>query len=143
MINWITHQRSASIRRQLIFGIALLYAVMTALFVFILVDRQRDFLQKQGVSQAISLTRTLAANSTSWVLANDFIGLEEVILSLTHQPGLRYAAVMDLDGKVMGHSDPDRVGQAVRDRPEHARGRLHGDDIAIYAQAAYDPGRST
>ena len=63
-----------SIRRQLILGIALVHAVLMSIFVFDMVERQRNFLAEQGIAQADGLANTLAASSVSWVLASDIEG---------------------------------------------------------------------
>ncbi|OSM01821.1 putative multi-sensor hybrid histidine kinase [Magnetofaba australis IT-1] len=96
-------------------GIALVHAVMMSLFIFDLVARQRAFLHEQAVEQASSLSRALAASSRSWVLARDFIGLEEVLRGMGAYPELRYAMVLDLDGKVLGHTNKDLTGRYVAD----------------------------
>ncbi|MFP5506768.1 MAG: hypothetical protein ACLGH6_11255 [Gammaproteobacteria bacterium] len=54
-----------SIRRQLILGIALVHAVLMTIFVFDMVERQRNFLTEQGIAQADGLANTLAASSVS------------------------------------------------------------------------------
>lgn len=106
---------TASIRRQLMLGIALVHAVMMTIFIVDLVQRQQNFLLTQNVEQANSLAESLAANSTSWVLANDVVGLEEVTLSQSGYPGLRYAMVLSLRGRVLAHTDPRNVGMYVGD----------------------------
>lgn len=70
---------TASIRRQLMLGIILVHAILMSIFVFDLVERQGKFLHAQSVQQAKSLSEALAVNSSSWVLANDIVGLEEVM----------------------------------------------------------------
>jgi diguanylate cyclase (GGDEF)-like protein/PAS domain S-box-containing protein len=106
---------TASIGRQLMLGIALVHAVLMTIFVFDLVTRQRDFLVNESRKQAIALAETLAVNSTSWVLARDFIGIEEVIHSQHGYPGLRYALFTDLHGQVLGYSDHSQVGRYISD----------------------------
>jgi diguanylate cyclase (GGDEF)-like protein/PAS domain S-box-containing protein len=96
-------------------GIALVHAVLMTIFVFDLVTRQRDFLVDESRAQAISLAETLAVNGTSWVLARDFIGIEEVIHSQHSFPGLQYALYTDLQGQVLGYTDRSRVGSYVSD----------------------------
>nr|CRH06086.1 Sensor protein [Candidatus Magnetococcus massalia] len=112
---WLRQLWSSSIRRQLMLGIALVHAVMMTLFIVDLVERQRTFLHEQAVAQATSLSHTLASNSISWVLAKDFIGLEEVLHSIDNYPDRRFAMVLDVDGKVLGHSNPERTGLYVAD----------------------------
>ena len=104
-----------SIRRQLILGIALVHAVLMTIFVFDLVERQRDFLHDQAIAQVTSLAETLATNSGSWLLANDVIGLEEVLASQASYPGLEYAMVLGTRGKVMAHTERRHAGQHVID----------------------------
>jgi len=104
----ITSFWMASIRRQLILGIALVHALLMTIFVFDLVDRQSDFLYEQSIKQAEGLAKTLATTSSSWVLARDIAGLEEVLQSQASFPSLRYAMVITPRGKVMAHIDSSK-----------------------------------
>lgn len=106
---------TASIRRQLMMGIILVHAVLMTIFVFDLVERQRDFLHEQSVQQAKSLSETLSVNSSSWVLANDVIGLEEVMDAQKHYPDLRNAMVLDTRGRILAHTDINKVGLYLND----------------------------
>ncbi len=115
MLKSLRHFWTASIRRQLMLGIALVHAVLMTIFVFDLVTRQRDFLVEESRKHAIALSQTLAVNGSSWVLARDFIGIEEVIHSQFGSPGLRYALFTDLHGQVLGYSDHRQVGSYVSD----------------------------
>lgn len=113
--NFIKQIWTASIRRQLMLGIILVHAVLMSIFVYDLVERQRKFLHTQSIEQAKSLSKTLAANSSSWVLANDVIGLEETIEALINYPALRYSMVLSPKGRVLGHTQLDKVGLYVND----------------------------
>lgn len=106
---------TASLRRQLMLGILAVHAVLMTIFVYDLVNRQQTFLAEQGVSQTRSLAETLAANSTSWVLANDVLGLEEVVTSQSKYPGLVYAMIINPEGRVLSHTDRQYVGQFLQD----------------------------
>jgi PAS domain S-box-containing protein len=108
---WLT----ASIRRQLIVGVALVHAVLMSLFVVDLVKRQQGFLHALSLEQARALAETLAANSVPWVLASDVSGLEEVVAAQASYPHLEYAMVVARDGQVLGHLDRGRVGQYLSD----------------------------
>jgi len=111
MRRWLT----ASIRRQLIIGVALVHAVLMSIFVYDLVTRQQTFLHDQSHEEAHSLAETLAANSVSWVLANDVSGLEEVIKAQSGYPQLDYAMVVGPRGKVLGHVNKEKVGLYLSD----------------------------
>lgn len=105
----------SSLARQLIFGIAAVHAVLMTIFVFDLVERQRAFMLSQNKQQAIGLATTLATNGSSWVLSNDLVGIEEIIESQSHYPELQYAMFIDLNGKVLGYSEREKVGLYVGD----------------------------
>jgi len=106
---------SASIRRQLIGGIVLVHAVLMSLFVFDLVERQRTFLHQEQVERSMSLAQGLARNSTSWVLASDIVGMQEVVSAFASYPDLRYAMIVDMNGRVLAHTDKTKVGRFASD----------------------------
>ena len=106
---------TASIRRQLMLGIILVHAVLMSIFVYDLVERQRAFLHTQSVEQAKGLAKTLAVNSATWVLANDVVGLEEILSAQTQYPSLRYAMVLSPKGQVLGHTEIEKVGLFLSD----------------------------
>jgi PAS domain S-box-containing protein len=112
---WLRRLWPRTIRRQLILGICGLVAAVMAAFVYQTVERQREFLLDQSEERAIALTETLAANSVSWVLANDLVGLQEVVESIKRYPGLRFVLVVDRDGRVLAHNDPRQTGRYLRD----------------------------
>lgn len=105
----------SKIRYQLICGVALVHLLLMTFFVFDLVGRQRVFLRQQNLEQCKSLAYTIAINSSSWVLANDVAGLQEIVKSVRQYPDLRYAMVISPDGKVLAHTDKTIVGQYVSD----------------------------
>lgn len=107
---------TASIRRQLMLGIILVHAILMSIFVFDLVERQGKFLHAQSVQQAKSLSEALAVNSSSWVLANDIVGLEEVMDAQKKYPGLRSAMVLDTKGRLLAHTEVDKVGLYLNDK---------------------------
>jgi len=112
LMQWLAKN---SIRRQLMMGVVAVHAVLMTLFVFDMVERQRDFLHRQSMTQSSSLANALATNSISWILANDVAGMEEVIHSLQRYPDLRYAMLLSPNGRVLAHSDRSKVGLYVED----------------------------
>ncbi len=115
MMNRLYKFWTGSITRQLMMGIALVHAVLMTVFVFDLVDRQREFMLENSREGAVGLANTLATNGSSWILSNDFIGIEEVVKSQAHFPGLLYAMFLDLNGRVLGFTDRTKVGQYIED----------------------------
>jgi PAS domain S-box-containing protein len=107
--------RNLSIRWQLVIGIALLYAVLISLVMAYVLARQGEFLDYKSEQRAHGLATTLAVSSTSWVMANDVAGLQEVVQSVGREPTVRYAMLLSPAGRVLAHSDPARVGQYLTD----------------------------
>ncbi len=104
-----------SIARQLMLGIALVHAVLMTIFVVDLVNREKTFFLDLSQKQAFGLAKTLATNSTSWVLARDFIGMEEIIISQSGFPSLQFAMLVDTKGQVLAYTDTEQVGKYIDD----------------------------
>lgn len=116
MLKFFSKLFYSSLARQLIFGIAAVHAVLMTIFVFDLVDRQRTFMLEQSNHQALGLAATLATNGASWVLANDLVGIEEIISSQSNYPDLRYAMFIDKRGKLLGYTDREKIGLFLEDK---------------------------
>ncbi|MBI3188361.1 MAG: PAS domain S-box protein, partial [Gammaproteobacteria bacterium] len=116
IINWFKRLWMVSIRRQLILGIALVHAVLMTIFVADLVDRQSHFLHQESIVRAEGLAKTLATSSTSWVLASDLAGLNEVLHSQSGFPELRYAMIVNPRGKVIAHTDNTKNNLYLSDK---------------------------
>ncbi len=136
MLNALRDFWQASIRHQLIAGVILVHTVAMTLLVADMVGNQQDFLRQQSREQAASLAQTLATSSTSWVLSNDVVGLQEVILSVTRYPELRYAMLLTRDLRVLGHNEPGNIGLYLRD--ERSRALLGSPPIAETLHAGDD-----
>jgi len=113
---------SRSIKRTLIMAIAGLHAVLMTLFVIDLVDRQQSFLLNESKASTVGVAKTLAANSTPWVLSNDLAGLEEIISSQQQQPNFKFAMITDYKGEILAYhhiesSQPDLIGQSIKIDP--------------------------
>ena len=106
-----------SIRRQLIVGIALVHAVLMTIFVVDLTERQRHFLQQESIQRSSAIAEMLAANSSSWVLASDVVGLTEILRHQMRYPGLEYALVTSMSGQVLAHTDSQWIGRYLTDEP--------------------------
>jgi len=106
-----------SIRRQLILGIALVHAVLMTIFVVDLTERQRHFLQQESIQRSLAIAEMLAANSSSWVLASDVVGLTEILSYQMHYPGVQYALVTSMSGQVLAHTDSQWIGRYLIDEP--------------------------
>ena len=115
MINEILNFWNYSIKRQLILGITFLTIVVFLFISFNILNKQKKFLNEASMNQAKNRTNLLANNSSSWLMANDYIGLQEVVDSVSIYKDEIYIIVVDLKGKVLAHSDKTKVGQYLVD----------------------------
>ncbi len=104
-----------SIKRRLIITITVSYIILMSIFVYDLLSEQRKFLETQNIKQVKSLTKSVAQNSVLWMLSNDYIGLEELISSISKYPNLEYAMILNKEGKIIAHSDKEYVNLYISD----------------------------
>src|SRR5580658_10491622 len=105
----------ATIRGQLVLGIVLVHFALMSLFVLDLVRRQLLFLQRQSQAQALSLANDLAVNSNTYIIGNDFDGLERMTISYRNFPNLQYAMILSPDNVALAHSNPGLQGKKATD----------------------------
>jgi PAS domain S-box-containing protein len=105
----------SSIRGQLVLGIVLVHFALMSLFVIDMVSKQLRFLQQESKEHALSLANELAVNSNTYVIGNDFDGLERLTLSYKNFPNLEYAMVLSQDHEVLAHSSSGLQGEKVVD----------------------------
>ncbi len=105
----------ATIRGQLVLGIVLVHFALMSLFVLDLVRRQWLFLQRQSQAQALGLANDLAVNSNTYIVGNDFDGLERITLSYKNFPNLEYAIILSPDNVALAHSNAGLQGEKAID----------------------------
>jgi PAS domain S-box-containing protein len=106
---------SKSIRRQLALSFSLaalliMFATISVLFIY-----QRDFLYTQNTKRALDLARSLSFSSSSWVLADDVMGLQEVLLGVSETSDIKFALVISPQGEVLASTNPAYIGQFFND----------------------------
>lgn len=104
-----------SLRRQLIFSIALVHAVMMGAFIIDLAYKQRDFLEQRQIEEARTLVRALSLAAASAMLSRDMAGLQELAQVDAADTNISYVMLVDPQGRVLAHSQPERVGLYLAD----------------------------
>lgn len=125
------HLMFSTVRRQLIWGVALLLAAIMSLFILDTTRRQQSLLQEQRTAQAISMAQSIATSSGGWLEARDFYGLQEIIQAQVGAPDLSYAMILDHEGLVVAHTERERLGQYVRDLPSRPALTVFGKQSQI------------
>ena len=105
-----------SIRRQLVLGFALASFALMLGFGYLILEQQRETRYQSSVERARSLAHALAISGTSWALANDLVGLQEVVQGFARTQDLQRAYFLDTHGEVLASTNPDEVGFFVTDK---------------------------
>jgi diguanylate cyclase (GGDEF)-like protein/PAS domain S-box-containing protein len=108
-----------SIRRQLILGFALASLVLILGFGFLILEQQRAAQYRFSEERAASMAQALAISGTSWALANDLVGLQEVVQGFVKTPDLQRAYFLNTHGEVLASTNPNEVGFFVTDKVSH------------------------
>ncbi|MBI4808798.1 MAG: diguanylate cyclase [Nitrosomonadales bacterium] len=117
----------SSIRRQLILGFALASLGLMLGFGYLVLKHQREAMYRFSNERASEMARTLSISGTSWALANDLVGLQEVVQGVVRTPDLQRAYFLDRHGEVLASSNPDEIGFFVTD--EVSRGLLNSPSL--------------
>ncbi|MEW5837723.1 MAG: PAS domain S-box protein [Pseudomonadota bacterium] len=104
-----------SFKRQIIVVFAFGFFLLVSAIVAYLTMVERASLYQGNARAAQGLAQSLAVSSRSWVLANDVVGLQEIIVSVKAYPELAHAMVISPTGRVLAHSDPSKVGLYLTD----------------------------
>jgi signal transduction histidine kinase len=104
-----------SFKRQIVLTYTAGFFLLIGVFAAYLVRTESSYLYRDSYNEAAGLAESLAASSASWVLADDVVGLQEVIRAFQSHPEMRYAMVLSPTGRVLAHSDAAKVGLFVSD----------------------------
>lgn len=123
-----------SIRRQLIFGFALASLSLTLGFGYLMLQQQRDELFKLSDERTTSLAHALSISSTSWAMANDLAGLQEVVQGFAKTPGLRRAYFLNTRGEVLASTNTADIGLFLHEQLNGEITPSVNQDIVILAR---------
>lgn len=104
-----------SIQRQLALTFSSVSLLMMLGLVGLLLKQQQNFLDDASIRRANALANGLSYSSSSWVLANDVVGLGEILQGYTDTPNLDRAFVLNNQGEVLASTHPQEVGLFVSD----------------------------
>lgn len=104
-----------SIQRQLALTFGSVSLLMMLILVGLLLKQQQYFLDDASIRRATALANGLAYSSSSWVLANDVVGLSEVLQGYSDTPNLDRAFILSKQGQVLASTQAQDVGLFVSD----------------------------
>jgi len=110
-----TWYRNLRLQARLTLQIVLMSAAIFALLLPIVLLIQNRALHNTAQEKGFSLVRVFAFSSVQGVAADDFLALRALVLSLVRQPEVRYALILDMNGRVLIHSRVEDAGMVLRD----------------------------
>ena len=105
----------ASLQRQLAVGFGSVALVAMLSLTGLLLKQQQTFLNDSSIRRANALANGLAQSVTSWVLANDLVGLEEIVQGYSDTPNLERIFVLSQSGEVLASTNAHEVGRFTSD----------------------------
>lgn len=105
----------SSIQRRLILSFGASTFLLLLLAGYLLYQQQRTVYYQENAKHASSLAHAVAKSSTSWVLAHDLAGLQEVMSGLEDTKDLKHAWVLSTTGEILASSRQQEVGLYMED----------------------------
>ena len=134
-----------SFRLQLIYAMGFVLTLLIVAFTYITTKNHRDFLYAEGLEQAQNRSLALATTSKVWVMANDYIGLDEIINNFSVYDDLVFATVINMEGKIIAHTDTAMIGEYIADEERisylkksyEQRGEHEADEEVLLHNTSY------
>ena len=133
MIDFFIKLWNKSLKTQLIYAIGFVVVGAILTFTYAITSYQSDFLRATGIKQAQNRSILLATTSKVWILANDYVGLEQVMNNFNIFDDLVFACVINLDGKIISHTDKSLIGKYIADKERVdyiQKNRIHHEGVA-------------
>lgn len=116
MMDRLTMHFRLSFRDQLIYGIGFLLTLLLGAFIYIETTNSNDFIRSRAIAQVSDHSKALASMAKIWVMSNDYAGLEEVLDNFSNYNDLVFATIINMDGKIIAHTDRKYVGMYIADK---------------------------
>lgn len=110
---------------QLTFSVTFLFAILLPSVLFV----QERALLAQVRKEGTHLVRLFAFSSVQGIVADDFLILQGAVRGIASRPDIRYAMLLNLDGRVRVHSDAGQVGRLLDDPASLAALRVEAPRI--------------
>ncbi len=107
--------RGLRLQARLTLQFIVLSSALFALLLPTVLMVQEAALRKTAQEKGFTLVRVFAFGGVQGVVSGDFLSLRALVRSLVRQPGMRYAMILDRNGRVLMHSRVDHTGEVFRD----------------------------
>lgn len=104
-----------SFRDQLMYGLGFVIIFFLSLFLYNETTRINENTRMRAIQEASEHSQALASMAKTWTMSNDYAGLEEVLDNFSIYNDLVFAAVINLDGKIIAHTNKEFLGMYISD----------------------------
>jgi signal transduction histidine kinase/HAMP domain-containing protein len=111
----ISRYRRLRLQTRFALHVILLVAVLFALVIPAVLLIQESVILGTARDNGLRLVAIFAFSSVHAVVAEDFLGLRQMVNSLGRERDVRYAMIMDVDGRVLIHSRVNETGATYDD----------------------------
>ena len=115
MNNYLSILWNKSFKSQLIYGFGLIFTLFAISFSYVNTSYQSQFLKQSAKKQILTRSMAVVNSSRVWVMAQDYIGLESVMNDVSIYDNLIFATIINLDGRIIAHTDNNIVGKYIAD----------------------------
>jgi len=115
MSKYLPFKLFGSIQQQLVLTFGCVSFAMLLGLTGLLLKQQQNFLDDASIQRANGLANGLAYSSSSGVLANDIVGLSEILQGYSNTPNLNRAFIVNEQGQVLASTQSQEVGLFVTD----------------------------
>jgi len=106
----LTWYRRLRLQTRFALQVILLIAVLFALLIPAVLVIQKSAILGTARDNGLRLVAIFAFSSAQAVVADDFLELRQLVNSLAREHDVRYAMILDLDGRVLIHSRVNETG---------------------------------
>jgi HAMP domain-containing protein len=110
---------TGSLRRQLIASIHAIFLLFTGAMIAIVIHLQTQLLHERLIVRCQQYGKVISTTMLQWVLTGDLAALAEEMNAVREIPEVQNVAILDLDEKVLGHTNPLFVGKYIIDINSH------------------------
>jgi len=112
-LSWV----GANLRRKLTWIMASVTVVVTLLVSGLLIDQGLKNVLKRRAQSNVAVMEAIAASAAPWLVARDLVGLQEIANGLVNLPDFESVMILDIQGRVLSHTELSRIGSYVTDLP--------------------------
>src|SRR3990172_5650047 len=109
--------RRLSLQGRLALHVILLVSVLFTLLIPAVLWIQERAILGTAREHGLRLVTIFAFSSVPALVADDFLGLRQLVTSLAREPDIRYAMILDLDGRGLIHTPLGGTGGGEQEPP--------------------------